>query len=249
MSINKFGQRFTHTFFAGELKEAEDLNTETEDLNDIFGEYMTEKMASLIVEDHEKSMTSEQMAAHIKKLFKMCDDESTEKKFLKRLGGAASVDDCVEKDITSCAKKLCDIDEDKCDDVIHELEGMVDYTSTPEKNSDDDDKKKKETDSDDDDDSEEQKGKKKVEEGVSVGSVVKTSAGKTMVVLGKLGGGDVAAVRIHHGKPLYRTQINLRSDEYIPTGQHLNVTSKKDLEKQQRAALDSRGDDYDFFSP
>lgn len=226
MSINKFFDSFVQKNAAGELNETQDLDT-------LFNEYLTEKTAGLLVEDHEKNMTADQMAAHIKKLFKMCDDEKTEEKFLKRLGKAADMEDCKAKDITACAKKLCDMDDEKCDDVIHELEGMVDYKYKPE---DDDD-------SDDDSDDDKDGGKKKVDEGVGVGSVIQTMSGKNMVVLGTLGGGDVAAARLHHGKPLYRTQINLRSDEYVPTGETLRgVMSKKDLEKQQRNTLRDRGD-------
>jgi len=226
MSINKFYNSFVQKRSTGELNE-------TEDLDSLFNEYLTEKMAGLLVEDHEKSMTAEQMAAHIKKLFKMCDDEATESKFLKRLGKAADVEDCKEKDITTCAKKLCDMDDEKCDDMIHELEGMVDYTYES--------KKEKPEESD-----EKEKDKKKIDEGVSVGSVVKTMNGKHMVVIGDMGEGDVTAVRLHHGKPLYRTQINLRSSEYVPTGETVPVMSKKDLKDRENSIMDKRKDHVEY---
>jgi len=70
MSINKFYNSFVQKRSTGELNE-------TEDLDSLFNEYLTEKMAGLLVEDHEKSMTAEQMAAHIKKLFIMCHYEAT----------------------------------------------------------------------------------------------------------------------------------------------------------------------------
>jgi len=224
MSINNFLNTFVQKNSAGELHE-------TEDLNSMFNVYLTEKAAGLLIEDHEKTMTAGAMAAHIKKLFKMCDDEKTEKKFLKRLGKVADMDNCEEKDIKTCANKICDMDEDGCDDLLHELEGMVDYKHEPKKKTDDDE-------SDDD---------KKVNEGVRTGSIIKTANGKNMVVLGTLGGGDVAAARLHHGKPMYRTQINLRSDEYIPTGEEIQVKSKKDLEKEQREIMKSRDGEEGAF--
>lgn len=220
MSINKFYDSFIQSLATGELKETTDLDT-------LFNEYLTEKMAGLLVEDHEKNMTADQMAAHIKKLFKMCDDEKTEGKFLKRLGKAAGMEDCKEKDLKACAKKLCDKDEEECDDLIHELEGMVGYEY----------ESKKDDDSDDD--------KKKLNEGVRVGSIVRTMNGKNMVVLGDLGDGDVAVARLHHGKPLYRSQINLRSDEYVPTGETIDVVSKKDWDKQQKELMSDRSQYHD----
>lgn len=232
MSINKFFDSFVQKHAAGELNETDDLNVE-------FNSYLTEKMAGLLVEDHEKSMTAEQMASHIKKLFKMCDDEKTEEKFLSRLGKAADMEDCQEKDIKACAKKLCDMDDEKCDDVIHELEGMVDYKD--ESSDDDDDDSDDEKDSDDSEDEDKDEDKKKVDEGIGVGSIVKTSNGREMVVLGKLDGGDVAAARLHHGKPLYRSQVNLRSDEYIPTGETLpGVMSKKKWDQEQNSIMRDR---------
>ena len=152
---------------------------------------------------------------------------------MKRLGKAADVEDCKEKDITTCAKKLCDMDDEKCDDMIHELEGMVDYTYES--------KKEKPEESD-----EKEKDKKKIDEGVSVGSVVKTMNGKHMVVIGDMGEGDVTAVRLHHGKPLYRTQINLRSSEYVPTGETVPVMSKKDLKDRENSIMDKRKDHVEY---
>ena len=154
MSINAFFDRFTQKYAAGELNE-------TEDLDQLFNEHLTETMAGLLIEDHEKKMTATEMAAHIKKLFKMCDDKETEEKFLERLGKKADVENCKEKDIKDCAKKFCDMDAEKCDDVIHELEGMVGY-----KQEGDDDK----------DDEDDKDSKKKLDEKIASGSIIRTSS-------------------------------------------------------------------------
>lgn len=231
-TINNFYDAFVQKNAFGKI-------TETEDLDTMFNEYLTEKMAGILVEDHEKSMNAEQMTSHIKKLFKMCDGEKTEGKFLKRLGSAAGVDDCKETDITSCAKKLCDMDDEKCDDVIHELEGLVDYKTGDKKDS---------GDSEDSEDSEEsEESKKKVEEGagVKVGSVIRTRNGRPMVVIGTKPGGEVVAARLHHGKPLYRTRMNLGPSDFEPTGDVLRVKSVKDLDSREQSVMKTRSDVFE----
>lgn len=144
------------------IKEHSESEGYSEKLNELFSDYVTENFSGILVEDHEKKMSAAEMTTHIKKLYKMCEDESTEQKFLKRLGKAAGVDDCSEKDIKDCAHSLCKKDEDKCDDVIHELEGMVGYEYSQKDDDDEDDdeddkksekkSKKEEKDDEDEDD-------------------------------------------------------------------------------------------------
>lgn len=205
--MNSKATRFLDQF----IKEHNENDGYSEELDQLFSDYVTENFSTLLVEDHEKRMTAKEMASHIKKLFKMCEDEETEKKFLKALGKAASVDDCSESDIKKCADSLCKEDEEKCDDVIHKLEGMVGYESEDNDSDDDDD------DSDDDKD----KKKEKVNESKK-GAVVKKGKSK-YVVLQNLGDGDVRVAKIHHGKPLYRNTTMINSGNYEDTGERMNV--------------------------
>lgn len=99
----------------------------SEDTEELFNQWLTRKGAELVYEDHEKYMTSSQMASHLRKLFKMCEDETAEKKFLKKLGEAAGKENCTEKDIKECATKLCNKDKEECDKLIHALEDHVGY--------------------------------------------------------------------------------------------------------------------------
>lgn len=145
------GRKFLDQF----IKEHNEGQGFSDELNQLFSDYITENFAGVLVEDHEKNMTSQEMAKHIKKLFKMCEDEKTEKEFLKRLGKAADVDDCSEKDIKKCADSLCKKDKDECDDVIHELEGMVGYEY--EEGDEDDDDNDDNDDNNDDKDEEDKK--------------------------------------------------------------------------------------------
>jgi hypothetical protein len=163
------------------------------------------------VEDHEKKMSAKEMSSHIKKLFKMCEDEKTEDKFLKRLGKAADVDNCSESDIKKCADALCKEDAKKCDDVIHELEGMVGYEY--------------EGDDDDDDDDNEKEKKEKVDE-AAVGTIIK-KGDKEYVVVDNLGSGDVQAAALHHGKPMYRSAKMLNSGDYETTGRTMDKNKLK----------------------
>lgn len=214
--MNTKARKFLDQF----IKEHSEGQGYSEELNELFSDYVTENFSGILVEDHEKKMTSSEMAKHIKKLYKMCEDEKTEKKFLKRLGKAAGVEDCSEKDIKKCAENLCKEDEDKCDDTIHELEGMVDYEYDPDSKD------------DDDDDDDEKSSKKKVDEAAK-GSVIRAGKSK-MVVLADLGGGDVRAAHIHHGKPLYRTSRLVNSGNYVDTGEKMKVNEPDDEENARK---------------
>jgi len=154
--MNDKGRKFLDQF----VKEQSEGQGFSDELAERFSDYLTEKTSIRLVEDHEKKMSSQEMAKHIKKLFKMCEDEKTEQKFLSRLGKAADVDNCSEKDIKKCAESLCNEDEKKCDDVIHALEGMVGYEYEGGKDTDDDNDDGDDGDDGDDDD---KKSKKKSE--------------------------------------------------------------------------------------
>jgi len=220
--MNTKARRFLDQF----IKEHNENQGYSEKLNELFSDYITENFSGILVEDHEKRMTATEMAKHIKKLFKMCEDEETEKKFLKRLGKAADVKNCSEKDIKKCADELCEASEEDCDDTIHELEGMVGYEYDADDDDDDDD--------DNDNDDSADGGKKKVNE-TAKGSIIR-SGNSRMVVLDDLGEGDVRAARLHHGKPLFRTSTLVNSGDYVDTGEYMNVIepepfANRDVEK------------------
>jgi len=199
--MNTKSRKFLEQF----IKEHGAAQGYSEKLDELFSDYLTENFSGIIVEDHENRMTASEMAKHIKKLYKMCEDESIEKKFLKHLGKAVDVDNCSEKDIKKCAERLCKENDAKCDDVIHELEDMVDYAY----------------DEPDDEDEDNKKSEKKLDEATK-GSIIRKGNEK-MVVLDNLGGGDVRAARIHHGKPLYRTSTLVRSGYYVDTGEKIKI--------------------------
>ena len=117
----------------------------SEETDAYFAEWLTQKSAELVYEDHQLYMNSTEMAKHLKKLFNKCEDGSTEKKFLDKLGKAADMEDCSRKDLEACAKKLCKNDEKECDKVIHELENMVgfkkDFSDSKKKDEKDDSSK------------------------------------------------------------------------------------------------------------
>lgn len=202
-------------FFDQFIKEFHEGQGYSDELNEAFSDYLTEKSSLRLVEDHEKKMSAKEMSSHIKKLFKMCEDEGTEKKFLKRLGKAADVDDCSEGDIKKCADELCKEDAKKCDDVIHALEGMVGYEYSDD-------------DGDDGDDGDEDTDKEKVNE-APVGTVI-TKGDKEYVVVDSLGSGDVQAAVLHNGKPMYRSAKMLNSGDYETTGRKMsNVKRPSDM--------------------
>jgi hypothetical protein len=227
-------------FFDQFIKEFYEGEGYSDELNELFSDYVTENFSLLLVEDHEKRMSAKEMAAHIKKLFGMCEDEKTEKKFLKRLGKAAGVEDCEEKDIKKCADALCKEDDDKCDDVIHELEGMVDYEYEPDSDDDSDDDSDK--DSDKDDDSEEKDSdKKKISESLDRGRIV-TKGNSQFVVLKDLNDGNVQAALLHHGKPMYRSARLLHAGEYEPTPERINLPRERDQNEEMERKMAARAD-------
>lgn len=122
---------------------------------------IAQKSARMINEDHDEVMSTKEMAARIKSLFKKADGDK-KVKFLSKLAKAAGVKECSEKDIGTCAKNLCAKGKEQCDAVIHSLEKLVGVKfEKPVKegcdNDDDsDDKKKKSKEKDDDDSDEDQ---------------------------------------------------------------------------------------------
>ena len=171
--------------------------------DDLFSQWLTRKGAELVYEDHEKYMTSAQMASHLRKLFKMCEDEATEKKFLKKLGDAVGKDDCTEKDIKECAKKLCDKDKEDCDKLIHKLEDHVGY-------------KKDFSDKEKLDEAWEAK------KGMRGKVAVHSETGKEGVVL-TVDGGDIQVAPMRGSRVSFRSPTMWRKGEYSLTSRHVNV--------------------------
>lgn len=97
----------------------------SEETDTLFSEWLTQKSAELVYEDHQYYMTSKEMAKYLKKLFDKCEDDKAEKKFLAKVGKASGMEDCTRKDLDKCSETLCKKDEKECDKLIHELEDMV----------------------------------------------------------------------------------------------------------------------------
>lgn len=175
----------------------------SEETDELFSQWLTRKGAELVYEDHEKYMTSAQMASHLRKLFKMCEDEEAEKKFLKKLGDAVGKDNCTAKDIKECAKKLCDKDKVECDKLIHSLEAHVGY--------------KKDF-----------SGKEKLDEaweakkGLRGKVAVHVDTGKEGVVL-TADGGDIQVAPVRGNSASFRSPRMWRKGEYRLTDRHVNV--------------------------
>ncbi len=79
-----------------------------------------------LTEDHEKVMTETEMTSYITKLYGKSTDDNRAS-FLSALSKASGIKDCTDKDISSCAKKICSGDKKACDSIIHKLESIVGY--------------------------------------------------------------------------------------------------------------------------
>lgn len=97
----------------------------SEETDALFSEWLTQKSAELVYEDHQYYMNATEMSKYLKTLFDKCEDEKTEKKFLDKLAKASEVEDCTRKDLKKCAEVLCKKNEKECDKIIHELEDLV----------------------------------------------------------------------------------------------------------------------------
>lgn len=80
---------------------------------------MNFKIIKQLNEDHENSMTSEEMTTYLGVLYKKCN-KSCKEKFNEYLEEKCGVD---EVDLAECCKKL-ESDKGKCDEVIHHLEEL-----------------------------------------------------------------------------------------------------------------------------
>lgn len=189
----------------------------TEQTDQLWSEYMTRKGAELVYEDHEKHMTASEMAAHLRKLFNMCEDEESEKKFLKKLGEGAGKSNCTEKDIKECAKTLCNKSKEECDKLIHKLEDHVGYEYKPEKDD------------------------KKLDEAWGAGGrgnvVVHNETGKKGVILAT-DGGDANVAPMVGNTPRFRSPSLWRKGTYKTTGDKVKVPDsapggKKEKEEEK----------------
>lgn len=97
----------------------------SEKTDELFGEWLTQKSAELVYEDHQYYMNAKEMSKHLKKLLNKCEDEKMEEKFLAKVAKASGVKECTRKDLDKCSETLCKKDEKECDKLIHELEELV----------------------------------------------------------------------------------------------------------------------------
>lgn len=194
--------------FQSFIDDKADGNGISEATNAYWTAYFTRKGAELVFEDHEEHMAAKEMSAHLRKLFKMCEDSDTKEKFLKKLGKAADVEDCTEKDIKKCSEALRKKDKKDCDEVIHDLEDLVGYDYEPE---DDDDKEKL-------NESWNKSGRGTV--------VVHKDSGKEGVILSTSGHSkelDVNVAPIINGAPKFRSPKMWRHGEYEKTSRKVEV--------------------------
>lgn len=77
-------------------------------------------LKTLITEDHEKTMTMDEMTSYLNLLYKKCDKKSKDE-FMKYLKDNYS--EVKSEKLSDFSKYLCD-DAKTCDDVIHKLENI-----------------------------------------------------------------------------------------------------------------------------
>ncbi len=96
----------------------------------LFKEYAEKKVYSLINEDHQRTMTSEQMEKHIEMLHGKAEDKEA---FLKKLASYSTLDAVSEKDFRKCAEDIQAKGKLYMDKAIHSLEKLVGYKFDPKK--------------------------------------------------------------------------------------------------------------------
>lgn len=96
----------------------------------LFRAYAEKKVHSLISEDHERSMTSDQMEKHIEMLHGKAEDKEA---FLKKLASYSTLDAVSEEDFRKCAEDIQSKGKIPMDKAIHALEKLVGYTFNPKK--------------------------------------------------------------------------------------------------------------------
>jgi hypothetical protein len=115
------------------------LNNNNKGAGEALSVYLHGKTRSIMNEDHEKSMSSEELAHYLKTLHSKVKAEHKEK-FASHLG----VKECNDESFAACAAKLSK-DKKKADNLIHKLEKLTDSAIDPKEYK--KDKKKGESDS------------------------------------------------------------------------------------------------------
>ena len=206
--VDKVLQQFADSFLDDNAKG----QGYSEKTDNFFNQWLTQKTAELVYEDHQYYMNGVEMAKHLKKLFTKCEDSAMEKKFLAAVADAADKEDCTKDDLDACAKKLCKTSEKECDALIHKLEKMVGH---------------------------EEDFKKELKEAGAVGGAWKDSKTSGKVVVHKKtgnkglvvrtdknanGGMDVVVAPLVGGtRPSYRNEKLWASGSYEATGETMKV--------------------------
>lgn len=94
----------------------------------LFRAYAEKKVHSLIHEDHQRYMTSDQMERHIATLHGKASDKEA---FLKKLASFSTLDAVSEKDFRKCAEDIQSKGKTQMDIAIHALEKLVGYEFDP----------------------------------------------------------------------------------------------------------------------
>lgn len=96
----------------------------------LFRAYAEKKVHALISEDHQRTMTSEQMEKHIEMLHGKAEDKAA---FLKKLASYSTLDAVSEEDFRKCAEDIQSKGKLYMDKAIHALEKLVGYKFDPKK--------------------------------------------------------------------------------------------------------------------
>lgn len=115
--LRKFGDSFLDDHANGQ-----NYSSKTDE---IFSEWMTSKMASIMDDNNRKEATVNEVYTYLNGLYESCTSEEEERNFLYTLAEFTDIEDTKATTLKECAEKIVEMKDDEAESVFDTLEEAV----------------------------------------------------------------------------------------------------------------------------